>query len=306
MSDFSKEILELKEEKNAVLLAHNYQRPEIQDLADYVGDSLDLAKKARAEADADLIVFAGVDFMAETAKILNPDKKVLLPDLGARCPMAAQLPAEKVREAKKRHPGAAVVLYINTLAEAKAEADIICTSANSVKVVESLPNDEILFGPDANLAYYVSKNTEKKIIPLPEDGFCVVHKHLISSEEVALLKEEHPSAIFLAHPECNPDLQDAADYILSTNGMVKKVRELSAREFIIGTEEGLCYRLKKENPDKTFIPLPQAVCQTMKYHTLEKIHSCLKEESNEVTVRKDVAEKALKAIERMLGVVSRD
>lgn len=306
MSDFSEEILKLKEEKNAVLLAHNYQRPQIQDIADYVGDSLDLAKKAKAEKDADILVFAGVDFMAETAKILNPEKKVLMPDLAARCPMAAQLPVEKVLEAKKNHPDAALVLYINTLAEAKAEADIVCTSANCVQVIDSLPQDEILFGPDANLAYYASKHTNKKIIPVPEDGFCVVHKHLILAEEVALLKEEHPDAVFLAHPECNPDLQDIADGILSTNGMVKKAKELDAREFIIGTEEGLCYRLSKENPSKTFIPLPQAVCATMKYHTMEKIRDCLKNESNEVTVPDEVAARALSAIEKMLAVVKRD
>lgn len=296
------EIQRLKKEKNAVILAHNYQIPAIQDVADFVGDSLDLARKAAA-TDADYILFCGVDFMAETAAILNPGKTVLIPDKAARCPMAAQLPAATVRAAKREHPGVPLVLYINTLAEAKAEADIICTSANCADVVNSLDASEVLFGPDENMVYYLSKRTSKRIIAVPEHGFCITHKHLIALADVMLKKEEHANAVVLAHPECNPDVQDVADYILSTNGMVRKARELDAREFIIATEKELCYRLRKEMPQKRFYPASEeAVCVTMKKNTLEKACAALKNGEPVVKVDERIAKKARKAIERMLAL----
>lgn len=302
--DYVLEIKKLKEEMNALILAHNYQKPEIQNIADFIGDSLDLCLKAK-KTDAEFILFCGVDFMAETAAILT-GKRVLIPDLTAQCPMVALLPASAVREAKKEHPDAGVVLYINTLAEAKAEADIICTSANCIEVINSLKNEEILFGPDKNLAWFASQRTKKKIIPIPEDGHCVVHQSLIHKEDILLLKEEHPSSVILVHPECVPEVQEMADYVLSTNGMVKTVKRLKEKEFIIGTEEGLCYRLKKENPDKIFHPLPSAVCVSMKKHSLEKVYHALLNKAPEVRVPEEIAKKAKKGIERMLDVVGRD
>jgi len=299
------EILKLKERENAILLVHNYQIPEIQDIADHLGDSLDLARKA-AETDCDTILFAGVDFMAESAKILSPEKTVLIPDATAQCPMAAQLPAEKVREAKSSHPDAPVVLYVNTLAEAKAEADITCTSANAVQVVNSLSEDTVLFGPDANLAYFVQKNTDKKITPIPEDGFCYVHKHHIALPDIKMVVDEHPGAVVMVHPETDAEVQEIADHILSTNGMVKKAKELPDKEFVVGTEEGLCYRLTNENPQKNFYPVPYAICQQMKKHTLEKIRDTLKNKKPEITVPQETAKKARKALTRMLTVTKRD
>ncbi len=293
---------EMAAEMNAVILAHNYQRPEIQDVADFVGDSLDLAMKAY-RTKADYILFCGVDFMAETAAVLNPDKKVLMPDVAARCPMAGMLPREAVVEAKKKHPDAAVVLYINTLAEAKAEADIVCTSANALRVVKAQPNRKILFGPDENLAYFVQKHLpEKKIIPVPAHGFCVVHKSMLLKGEFDLMKAEHPDAVIFAHPECNPDVQDMADFVLSTNGMVEKARELPNKEFIIGTEQGLAYRLRKENPGKKFYVVDTAVCVNMKKHTLEKAYNALRDRKPMITVPENIAEKVRIATERMLNL----
>ncbi len=303
--NLAEEIKKLKEKENAVILAHNYQRPEIQDIADFIGDSLDLAIKSN-ETDAKYILFAGVDFMTEGAAMMNPKKVVLSPDINSRCPMAAMLPAEKVRAAKKEHPDAEVVLYINTLAEAKAEADVICTSANCLQVINSLDSHTVLFGPDKNLAYYAAKRTGKKIVHIPEDGHCVVHHHLISMDDIEFLKKEHPNAVLIVHPECEPAIQEIADYITSTNGMVKKVRELPDKEFIIGTEEGICYRLKKENPKKEFYPVKFAVCRQMKLHTLEKMYETLKNKKPVVTVDKKIATKAKKALERMFEVTGRD
>jgi len=302
MNESQRRIRELAKEMNAVILAHNYQRPEIQDVADFVGDSLDLAMKAY-RAKADYILFCGVDFMAETAAVLNPDKKVLMPDVAARCPMAGMLPREAVVRAKKEHPGAATVLYINTLAEAKAEADIICTSANAIRVIKSLPEKKILFGPDENLAYFVRKRLpEKEIITVPAHGFCVVHKSMLLKWQFDLMKAEHPDAVIFAHPECNPDVQDMADFVLSTNGMVEKARELPSKEFIVGTEEGLAYRLRKENPGKKFYAVDTAVCVNMKKHTLEKARNALKERKPVITVPGKIAEKVRIATERMLNL----
>jgi len=296
------EILKLKRKKKAVILAHNYQRPEIQDIADYVGDSIELSKRAREEKDAEIIVFSAVDFMAESAAILNPNKKVLLPTQGARCPMAQMLRADEVRRWKKKYPSVPVLLYVNTLAEVKAECDICCTSANAVKVVNALDSDTVLFGPDHNLALYIQKKTNKKIIPMPERGFCPTHV-LFQKGDIQLLKEEHPDAVVLLHPECTPEVHEVADYIGSTSQMCRYAKELPAKKFIIGTEGGLLYRLKKENPGKQFIlAYDGAICPNMKLNTLERIYMALKEERYLVKVSKPIAKKARKALERMFSI----
>jgi quinolinate synthase len=291
----------LKIEKNAVILAHNYQRPEIQDIADFVGDSLELAQQA-ASTDAEIIVFCGVDFMAETACILNPDKKVLIPDMGAICPMAQMLDTGDLLAAMEQYPDADVVLYINSLAADKAYADCICTSANATSIVASMEADVVLFGPDHNLARYVEMKTEKRIIPVPEYGLCPTH-HQITIGDLLDAKNAHPLAKVVVHPECVPEIQDRADEITSTSGMARYCRESDADEFLIGTEVGLLYRLKKEIPGKDFYPLSKsAVCPQMKMHTLEKVKRVLERENPEVLVQKDVAEKARVAIERMLDL----
>ena len=236
-------IRELAERKGAVILAHNYQRTEVQEVADFVGESLSLARKA-LETDAELIIFCGVDFMAETAAVLNPDKRVVLPEPASTCPMAAQLPASLVREAKRRYPGVPVVLYVNTLAEAKAEADVICTSGNAVEVVRSLEADTVLFGPDRNLCWHVQRHVpDKKLIPIPEAGYCYVHK-LFTPEDVLRLKEErYPDAELLVHPECDPELQLAADFVGSTGQMYRHARESALSTFLVATEVGLVERM---------------------------------------------------------------
>ena len=296
------EISKLKREKKAVILAHNYQRPEIQDIADYVGDSIELSKRAKEEKNAEIILFSAVDFMAESAAILNPDKKVLLPSQGARCPMAQMLRADEVRRWKKKYPKVPVLLYVNTLAEVKAECDVCCTSANAIKVVNALDSDTLLFGPDHNLALYVQKKTSKKIISMPEKGFCPTHV-LFQKGDIQLLKEEHPDAVVIVHPECTPDVQEVADYIGSTSQMCRYAKELPAKEFIIGTEDGLLHRLKKENPSKEFIlAYDGAICPNMKLNTLERIYGALKEEKYPVNVPKPIAKKARKALERMFAI----
>jgi quinolinate synthase len=289
----------LKRRKNAIILAHNYQRAEVQDIAEFVGDSLELARTAM-ETDSDMIIFCGVDFMAETAAILNPGKKVIIPDAGAICPMAQQLPAGDLRAAKKEHPDAEVVLYVNTLAESKALADCICTSANAQEIVGAMDSSTILFGPDHNLAYYAQKATKKQIIPVPAHGLCPSH-HLIALEDLIEAKEAHPGAKIIAHPECIPEVQDHADYIASTSGMVTICKEVEDEEFLIGTEVGLLHRLEKDAPGKNYYPLvTTAVCPQMKMHTLEKVEMALENEVPEVVVKKDIRDKARRAIERML------
>ena len=298
------EISRLKEETNAPILAHNYQRTEIQLIADYIGDSLDLARYS-AKIDAELILLAGVNFMAETAALLNPNKTVLIPDPTAECPMAAQLPARDVREARKKHPDAAVVLYVNTLAEAKAEADVICTSANAPLIVDALDEEEILFGPDKNLAWFVQRRTSKTIIPLPEDGCCYVHR-MFTPADIALLKEEYPDAEVLVHPECDPEVQQLADHICSTSQMLLRARASPAKRFIIGTEVNMIDRLRRENPGKEFIPaLETAICKQMKKHTLEKVYLSLRDRRHVVTVSPNIADRARAAIERMLEISGR-
>lgn len=300
MNHLQKEIRELKEQKNAIILAHNYQTAEIQEIADFIGDSLELCIKAIQIKDADLVIFCGVDFMAETAYILNPDKKILLPDPAAECPMAHMLPAEEVRKSKERYPNAAVILYVNTMAEAKAEADILCTSANAVEVVESLPQEQILFGPDMNLASYVADKVDKDIIPIPEEGYCYVHK-MFQPSDIMLMKEKYPGAEVLVHPECNPELHNMTEHVLSTGGMMRYVASSDADTFIIGTEVDMVTRLKRENPDKIIIPLlSDAICENMKLHNLEKVKNSLLNEEYQVVVDEKIAAKAKSAVKRML------
>jgi quinolinate synthase len=296
------EINRLKKEKNAIILAHNYQRPEIQDIADYVGDSIELSRKAMDEKDAEVIVFSAVDFMAESAAILNPSKKVLLPTLGARCPMAQMLTVDEIKRERALYPGVPLVLYVNTLASAKACCDICCTSANAVEVIQSLNAETVLFGPDRNLAEYVERKTGKTIIPVPEWGFCPTHV-LFQPEDVQILKMQYPHAVVMAHPECNVEVQNAADFVGSTSRMCRYARESNAKTFIVGTEEGLLHRLGKDNPEKKFVLAYEgAVCPNMKLNTLDRLHSALKEEKHVVTVPESIAKKARRALENMLAL----
>ena len=298
--NLAEEIVRLKKEKKAVILAHNYQRPEIQDIADYVGDSIELSRKAQQEKEAEIIVFAAVDFMAESAAILNPNKRVLLPCLGARCPMAQMLTIDEIKRMKRLYPQAPLVLYVNTLASTKAYCDICCTSANVLKVIESLNADTILFGPDRNLAEYAQRKTGKKIIPIPEWGFCPTHL-LFQPEDVRILKMQHPDAVVMVHPECNFEMQKTADFVGSTSQMCKYAKESNAKTFIVGTEEGLLHRLRKDNPEKQFIlAYQEAICPNMKLNTLDRLYTSLKEEKHLVTVPQSTAKKARKALERML------
>jgi quinolinate synthase len=297
-------VLKLKAERDAIILAHNYQRQEIQLLADFIGDSLELAR-ASTKVKARLVLFAGVDFMAETAAMLNPDKTVIIPDPEARCPMAAQLPAELVREAKQKHPDAAVVLYINTLAEARAEADVTCTSANAPQIVNALDEEKILFGPDRNLAWFVQRRSNKQIIPLPDRGYCYVHR-MFSPADIMLLKERYPDAEVLVHPECDPEVQEIATHICSTSQMLVRAKASPAKRFIIATEIGLVERLRREFPGKEFIPaLDTAVCEQMKRHNLEKLYLALRDTKYVVRVPPEIAAKARKATERMLEISGR-
>ena len=291
------QIKQLKKKNNAVILAHNYQNPEIQDIADFVGDSLDLSLTATKTA-ANVIVFCGVDFMAESAKLLNPKKTVILPDRTASCPMAAMVDAESLRWLIKEHPDADVVAYINTTADVKALADICCTSANGVKIVKSRTAKKIIFVPDRNLGLYIQKQVpEKEMILWP--GVCRTH-HDIKKEDVLSLKKKHPAAEFLVHPECKPELIELADFAFSTNGMVEHVKTSSIKEFIIGTEKGLCYRLEKENPGKKFYPIPSAVCPNMKKTTLEKVLKSLETLEPKIQLSKSIMRKARIPLQRMI------
>ncbi len=293
------EILALKKERNAVILAHNYQMPAVQDVADLVGDSLELSRAA-ARLDVEVIVFCGVDFMAETAAILSPQKRVVIPERGAWCPMAHMITPDQLREMKALYPEAAVVAYVNSTAEVKAESDVCCTSANGVQVVASLPQRKVIFVPDRNLAAYVARHTDKQIIPW--NGYCYVHDHF-TPQEVQAARALHPQAEVLVHPECRPEVIDLADHVFSTAGMGRHAKSSQATEFIIGTEVGMIYRLKKENPEKEFYPLSEnAVCQNMKKTSLEKVLRALQTLEPRVTVPEEIAARARKAIERMLAV----
>lgn len=294
-------ILSLKGERNAVILAHNYQLGEIQDIADFVGDSLELSQKA-AKSDADVIVFCGVHFMAETASILCPDKAVLLPDMHAGCPMADMVTAERLRQKKKELPNATVVCYINSSAEVKAESDVCCTSANAVKVIESLDAQEILFVPDQYLGHYISTKTDKKMILWP--GFCPTHIR-IRPERIKELKQEYPQAKIVVHPECQPDVIALADEVLSTGGLCRFAHKTEASEIIVGTEIGIIHRLRKENPGKKFIPASeQAICPRMKLITLEKVLWSLEEKAPQVKVPEEIRLKAKAAVDKMLEIGS--
>ncbi len=295
------DVTALKRKKNAVILAHNYQVPGIQDVADFVGDSLGLSRRA-VQTDAEAILFCGVDFMAETAKILNPEKRVIIPDSSACCPMAEMLKLDYLKELKERYPDAKVVLYVNTLAREKAECDCVCTSANADKIVAAMESEEVIFGPDQNLAHYVRERTDKKIIVAPPKGMCVTH-HGMTMADLMDAKSAHPDARVVVHPECIPEIQEAADEIASTSGILRYCRETDAKDFIIGTENGMLYRLGKELPGKRFHPLSEnAICQNMKKNTLEKVRAALLNEGPGIEVAEDVRVKAEKAIRRMLDL----
>jgi quinolinate synthase len=295
-------ILELKEEKDACILAHNYQIPEIQDLADFTGDSLELARQA-TRVERSRIVFCGVDFMAESAAILNPQKTVLIPSLQARCPMAAMATAEAVREKRREYPEAAVCSYVNTSAEVKAESDICCTSSSGVRIVQSLAERQVIFVPDRNLGHYISTQTDKEMILWP--GFCIVHERL-TLEEVLEARRQHPRAELLVHPECRPEVVAVADAVLSTSGMLRHARQSAADEFIIATEVGLLHPLRKQNPDKRFYPAAShMVCQMMKKINLENLLEALEKDRYVVRVPEEVRERALRALERMFEAVDR-
>lgn len=287
----------LKKEKNAVILVHNYQLPEIQDAADHLGDSLAIAQSA-SKTDANVIVVCGVDFMAENALILNPSKIVVLPDLAATCPMAAMATPEKLKRMKDEHPNAKVVSYVNTTAEIKALSDICCTSSNAVQVVKSLPEKEIIFVPDMNLGKYVQRFTSQKIILWP--GYCYVHRD-IKKEQIVELKKMHEDAEILVHPECNPEVIDIADFVYSTGGMVRHAKKSNSKELIIGTEEGLCYRLKKENPDKKFYSTG-SVCSGMKKIMFEKLVRSLETLKPRIKLPDEIIEAARKPMERMMKI----
>jgi quinolinate synthase len=300
MKTIEERILNLKKEKNAVILAHNYQRGEVQDIADFVGDSLELSQKA-VKTDAGVIVFCGVHFMAETAVILNPEKTVLLPDAGAGCPMANMITAAQLREKKKELPNATVVTYVNSTAEVKAESDYCCTSANGVKVVQSIKNDEIIFVPDQYLGDFIAKRTGKKMNFWP--GYCPTHVKILP-EDIIKNKQEHPAAKVVVHPECRPDVVALADEALSTSGMIRYAAREDVKELIVGTEVELLHRLHKENPGKKFYAASKkAVCPNMKKITLEKILESLETMAPVVKVPEDIRVKAKLAVDRMLELV---
>jgi len=293
-------IQKLKRERNAVILAHNYQRGEVQDIADHTGDSLELSRLA-GETAADVIVFCGVTFMAETAKILSPQRTVLIPDRNAGCPMADMITERQLAEEKRRHPGAVVVCYVNSSAAIKAESDICCTSGNAVRVVESVPPErEIIFIPDMSLGDYASRKAGRDLVLWP--GYCPTH-HRIMPEHVAAARARHPRALVVVHPECVREVVDAADEVASTSGMLRFCHDSDAREFIIGTEVGLLHRLAKENPDKRFYPASGfSDCPNMKLVTLEKLLWSLEDMTFVVDLPPEIIEKARRPVERMLEI----
>jgi len=317
------EIFILKEKRNAIILSHNYQRGEVQDIADFVGDSLELSKTA-STLNCDVIVFCGVHFMAESASILSPDKTVLLPELDAGCPMADMIqvsfprkvwrtfPGYKVqpsfifpheftlRDIKAKNPGVPVVAYVNTTAQVKAESVICCTSANVVKIIESLPDEKVICIPDRNLSMWAQKNTKKQVITW--DGFCHVHDR-VTKEDAIKARKEHPDAVLIAHPECRPEVLELADHVTSTSGMLRFAKASQAKEFIVGTETGLMHRLKKESPDKVFYPLRKdMICPNMKKTTLQSVLIALREMKNVIKVPEEIRIPAKRALDRMLEI----
>lgn len=295
------EINRLRKERNAVILAHNYVRPEVQDVADFTGDSLELARKA-TNVDADIIVFCGVYFMAETAAILNPGKTVLIPEPDAGCPMADMISGEELRELKAKHPGAIAVCYVNSTAEVKAECDLCVTSGNAEKVMATVPADrEIIFVPDCHLGDHISTKEGRKYILWP--GYCPTHARL-TAEAIAKARKAYPGAPVIVHPECARDVREAADESLSTGAMCTYARKSNAKTILVGTENGLLHRLRNENPEKTFIPVStDLICPNMKKNTLENLAAALRENRHRVTVPEEIATRARKAIEAMLAIV---
>jgi quinolinate synthase len=298
--DLIQNILRLKQQKNAVILAHNYQPPTIQDIADMTGDSLELSRKA-ASTTADVIVFCGVAFMAETAAILNPGKTVLLPRLDAGCPMADMITPDDVRAVRAQHPGIPIVTYVNSTAAVKAESTVCCTSANSIHVVESfMEHDAVYMAPDQNLAKYTARHTGKKVYHW--NGYCPIH-HNLTVEAVRRKKEEHPDALFLAHPECPPEILDLADMVQSTSGMLRFVAESPHQAFIIGTEEGILHPMRKRNPEKRFYPVSGTmVCPDMKKTSLEDVLRAMETLQPRISVPEEIRIRALDAVERMLNI----
>ncbi len=321
--DLRREILKVKGEKRAIILSHNYQRDEVQDLADFVGDSLELSRIA-STIECDVIVFCGVNFMAESASILSPEKTVLLPEPDANCPMADMIRVSSIRNVRKNfpgydvqpafvfphdftlrdmkatYPGVPVVAYVNTTADVKAESDICCTSANVVRVVESLPGDRVICVPDRNLSMWAQKNTKKQVIAW--DGFCHVHDR-VTKEDVLKARAEHAGALLMAHPECRPEVLELADHVTSTSGMLRFAAASEAKEFIVGTEVGLMHRLKKEHPDKVFHPLRKdMICPNMKKTTLDSVLRALREMRHVIKVPEEIRVPARRALDRMLEI----
>lgn len=297
--ELKERLAQLKKERNAIILAHYYQRDEIQEVADFRGDSFLLAQKA-AQTDADVIVFCGVHFMGESAKILAPNKTVLIPDERAGCPMADMVNVEGLKALKRQHPNATVVTYINSSAEVKAETDICCTSANAVKVIQSVDSDEIIWVPDKNLGHYVSQFTDKKMIIW--EGYCNTHD-MLTVKDVMEMKAQHPNAQFVVHPECRPEVVKLGDFVGSTTAIIKYCKESDCQEFIVGTEDGTGYQLRKDSPDKTFhFATKFLVCPNMKVNNLKKVVKCLETMQPQVYVPPHIAEKAKLSLERMLQV----
>ncbi|ERM16221.1 quinolinate synthase NadA [Brevibacillus laterosporus] len=298
-AELRERLFQLKKERNAIILAHFYQRPEIQEVADFIGDSFGLAQKAK-ETEADVILFCGVHFMGESAKILNPNKTVIIPDERAGCPMADMVNVEGLRKVKAQHPNAKVVAYINTSADVKAETHICCTSSNAQRVIESVDSDEIIWVPDKNLGHYVSQFTNKKMIIW--EGYCNTHDQL-SVQDIMLMKAEHPEASVVVHPECRPEIVALADYVGSTTGILKFCKESNQKEFIIGTEDGTRYMLEKESPTKQFhFASKYLVCPNMKVNTLKKCVEALETLKPQIYVPEHVANAARASLERMLEV----
>jgi len=294
------EIKRMKREKNAVIVAHNYQMDEVQELADVVGDSFKLSQYC-ASTNADIVVFCGVHFMAESAKILSPEKTVLLPEIDAGCPMADMVTAEALIEEKKKHPDAAVVCYINTSAAVKAECDICCTSSNALRVVRSIPDKEILFVPDKNLGSFIAKQVPEKTFHL-WNGFCITH-HRVDRDDVEKAKSIHPDALVLAHPECRQEVLEMADFVGSTAQIIEYAKRNNHDKYLIATEMGILHQLKKDNPDKTFYLLTQGlVCPNMKKTSVESVYNALKYNRYEITLEKEVIERARRSLEAMLAV----
>ncbi len=295
--EMAERINRLKKERGAIIIVHNYQVGDVQDVGDFIGDSLELSRKA-AEVDEKVILFCGVHFMAETAAILSPDKTVLIPEIKAGCPMADMITADEMREWKRAYPGRKAVCYVNTSAAVKAECDICCTSANALQVVKHVEGDEVLFAPDKNLASYIARTSQKKIIPW--DGYCYVHNNIFP-RHVREKRKEYPDAELWVHPECRPEVIDMADKVLSTGGMVREARATKKKTILVGTEAGMACRLNKENPERRFVPVKQeGLCSNMKKITLPKVLAALEEMKYKVEVPQEIAMRARGAIEKMI------